>query len=99
MTHKDDWFLEGQKKPSLRFWIFNQMTLGAAYAALVLFGLIAFILIIRAVSFLLPENPRLAAPESRGLHTPVPFLLATGTWHRLEATPRGAFFRLEGDRS
>jgi hypothetical protein len=57
MTHKDDWFLEGQKKPSLRFWIFNQMTLGAAYAALVLFGLIAFILIIRAISFLLPENP------------------------------------------
>ena len=57
MTHKDDWFLEGQKKPSLRFWIFNQMTLGAAYAALVLFGLIAFILIIRAVSFLLPANP------------------------------------------
>jgi hypothetical protein len=57
MTHKDDWFLDGQKKPSLRFWIFNQMTLGAAYAALVLFGLIAFILILRAVSFLLPEDP------------------------------------------
>ena len=57
MTHKDDWYLEGQKKPSLRFWIFNQMALGATYAALVFFGLIAFILILRAVSFLLPENP------------------------------------------
>jgi hypothetical protein len=57
MTHKDDWYLEGQKKPSLRFWIFNQMALGATYAALVLFGLIAFILILRAVSFLLPADP------------------------------------------
>jgi hypothetical protein len=57
MTHKDDWYLEGTKKPSLRFWIFNQMALGAIYAAIVIFGLIAFILVIRAVSFLLPENP------------------------------------------
>ncbi len=33
------------------------MALGAIYAALVVFGLIAFILILRAISFLLPEDP------------------------------------------
>ncbi len=33
------------------------MTMGAAYAAIVLFGAIAVILIIRAISFLLPEDP------------------------------------------
>ena len=26
---------------------------------------------------------RLATPDPRGLHTPVPFLLATGNWRRL----------------
>jgi hypothetical protein len=57
MTHKDDWYLASTPKPSLRAWIFNQMTIGAAYAALVLFGAIAFILILRAIGFLLPEQP------------------------------------------
>ncbi len=57
MTHKDDWYIERTPKPSLWAWIFNQMALGAVYAALVLFGAIAFILIIRAIGFLLPENP------------------------------------------
>ena len=57
MTHKDDWYLDSTPKPSLRFWIFNQMALGATYAALVLFGVIALILIIRAIGFLLPEDP------------------------------------------
>ena len=57
MTHKDDWYLDSAPKPSLRFWIFQQMALGATYAALALFGLIAIILILRAVSFLLPEDP------------------------------------------
>jgi hypothetical protein len=57
MAHKDDWYIDSTPKPSLRFWIFNQMALGAIYAALFVFGLIAFILVIRAISFLLPENP------------------------------------------
>jgi hypothetical protein len=57
MAQKDDWYIDSTPKPSLRFWIFNQMALGAIYAALVVFGLIAFILVIRAISFLLPENP------------------------------------------
>mgnify|MGYP006299647003 CR=1 FL=1 len=47
-----------------------------------------------AVTLTAPRNRfgRLAAPDPRGLHTPVPFLLATGNWHRLEATPSGALF-------
>jgi hypothetical protein len=57
MTNKDDWYLERSPKPSIATWIFHQMALGATYAALVLFGLIAFILILRAVSFLLPDDP------------------------------------------
>ena len=57
MTHKDDWYLDRTPKPSLAAWIFQQMALGATYAALVLFGAIAIILIIRAIGFLLPENP------------------------------------------
>jgi hypothetical protein len=57
MANKDDWYIDSTPKPSLRFWIFNQMALGAIYAALFVFGLIAFILVIRAISFLLPENP------------------------------------------
>jgi hypothetical protein len=57
MANKDDWYIDSTPKPSLRFWIFNQMALGAIYAALVVFGLIAFILILRAISFLLPEDP------------------------------------------
>ena len=57
MSNNDDWYLENSPKPSLRLWILSQMTMGAAYAAIVLFGVIAFILILRAVSFLLPEDP------------------------------------------
>ncbi|TRD22388.1 RC-LH1 core complex protein PufX [Palleronia caenipelagi] len=49
------WYHENP--PSLRMWIFTQMTLGAVYAAAVFFGVIAFILIIRAVSHLLPKDP------------------------------------------
>ena len=33
------------------------MSLGAVYAGAVFFGVIAIILIIRAISFLLPEDP------------------------------------------
>ncbi|SFO95396.1 RC-LH1 core complex protein PufX [Tranquillimonas alkanivorans] len=50
------WYLEDQK-PSLRMWAFTQMTIGAAYAAVVAFGVIAFILILVALSGLLPEDP------------------------------------------
>ena len=57
MSDKDHWYLESEKKPSLRMWIFNQMAMGAVYAALVFFGAILIIFIIRAIGALLPENP------------------------------------------
>ena len=57
MSGNDQWYLEDQPKPGLRAWIFNQMALGAVYAALVLFGAIALILVIYAISYLLPEDP------------------------------------------
>jgi hypothetical protein len=57
MTNKDDWYLESSPKPSLRMWIFQQMGMGAIYAALAFFGIIAVILIIAAIGRLLPEDP------------------------------------------
>lgn len=57
MSNNDEWYLENSPKPTLRLWILSQMTMGAAYAAMVLFGIIAILLILRAVSFLLPEDP------------------------------------------
>ncbi len=57
MSQNDDWYLQGRSKPSLRSWIFSQMAMGAVYAALVLFGIIAVLLIIFAVSKLLPDDP------------------------------------------
>ncbi|MEM6824416.1 MAG: RC-LH1 core complex protein PufX [Pseudomonadota bacterium] len=57
MADNNDWYMERDPKPGLYFWIFRHMAMGAVYAALVLFGLIAVILIFRALSFLLPEDP------------------------------------------
>ncbi|MEM9344892.1 MAG: RC-LH1 core complex protein PufX [Pseudomonadota bacterium] len=57
MADNEEWYLERDPKPNLYGWIFRHMAMGATYAALVFFGLIAVILIIRAVSFLLPEDP------------------------------------------
>ncbi|MEM1064175.1 MAG: RC-LH1 core complex protein PufX [Pseudomonadota bacterium] len=57
MSDKDEWYLDSTPKPSLGLWIFQQMSMGAIWAALVLFGFIAVILILRAIAFLLPEDP------------------------------------------
>ena len=57
MADNNEWFLERDPKPGLYFWIFRHMTMGAIYAALILFGIIAVILIIRAISNILPEDP------------------------------------------
>ena len=54
---KNDWYLERDPKPGLYFWIFQHMAMGAIYAACVFFGIIALILIFRAISFILPEDP------------------------------------------
>ena len=56
MSKKSTWYLD-HDRPSLRMWVFTQMTLGAVYAAAVFFGVIAIILILRALSNLLPEDP------------------------------------------
>ena len=57
MAEQEKWYLKDEKTPSLYFWIFQNMALGAVYAAAVLFGLIAVILILFAISQLLPEDP------------------------------------------
>jgi len=57
MADNHDWYIERDPKPNLYGWIFRHMAMGAVYAALVFFGLIAVILLFRALSFLLPEDP------------------------------------------
>ncbi|MDJ0825326.1 MAG: RC-LH1 core complex protein PufX [Rhodobacter sp.] len=62
MSNKE-WFLEHEgAKPSLYGWVFRHMAMGAVYAALVLFGLIAVMLVIYAIGELLPEDSK-TAPE------------------------------------
>lgn len=56
MTDKTDWWLK-EEKPGLYMWIFTKMTLGAAYGALLLAAIIFFILALKALSGLLPEDP------------------------------------------
>ena len=57
MSDDKHWYLETEPNPNLYGWIFRQMAMGAVYAALAFFGVIAVILIIRAVGFILPEDP------------------------------------------
>jgi hypothetical protein len=45
------------------------MAMGAVWAAIVFFGLIAIILVLRAVSFLLPEDPFAMLDAGRHLIT------------------------------
>ncbi|WP_293573259.1 RC-LH1 core complex protein PufX [Phaeobacter sp.] len=56
MTDKPGWWVKDEQ-PSLYLWVFTKMTLGAAYGALFLTGVIFFILILRVLSGLLPEDP------------------------------------------
>ena len=58
---ENEWYLEG-KKPSLGGWIFQQMAMGAVYAAMVFFGVIAIVLIFVAIGSALPERAR-EAPD------------------------------------
>ena len=57
MAEHEEWYLERDPKPHLYGWIFRHMAMGAVYAALVFFGVIAVVLLFRALSFLLPEDP------------------------------------------
>ncbi|RVT81932.1 hypothetical protein DXV76_17870 [Rhodobacteraceae bacterium CCMM004] len=64
MSDKDLWYLKGNE-PSLRMWIFQHMTIGALYAAAVFFGAIAVVLVLVAISRLLPEDPFAALEMGR----------------------------------
>ncbi len=68
MKRNETWYLE-HETPSLRMWIFTQMSLGAVYAALLFFGVIAFVLVIRAISYLLPEDPYALIEQGRDIVT------------------------------
>ena len=57
MSDDQHWYLERDPKPNLYAWIFKHMAMGATYAAMVFFGVIAIILLFRALSFILPEDP------------------------------------------
>ncbi len=57
MSDTDKWYLKDEKEPSLRMWIFRNMAMGAIGAGLILFGIIAVILIIRAIGLALPDDP------------------------------------------
>ncbi len=56
MANNDKWYLENSE-PSLRMWIFQQMSYGALVAGAVFFGVIALILLLVAISGWLPDDP------------------------------------------
>jgi len=68
MFKNEKWYLEGQQ-PSMRMWIFTQMSMGAVYAAAVFFGAIAFVLLLVALSRLLPEDPYAALETGKAILT------------------------------
>jgi len=57
MSNDKYWYLGGGRKPSLHRWIFENMAIGAVYAAIVLFGMILLILLLIGFSNILPEDP------------------------------------------
>ncbi len=61
------WHLEGGGAPSLYGWVAVNMAKGAGYAALLTIAVLGFILLIRALSFLLPEDPYAALDAGRAL--------------------------------
>ena len=67
MSDNKHWYLKDEKKPNLYAWVFNQMAMGAVYAALVVFGAILLILLLIGLSNLLPEDPFAALDGVRAL--------------------------------
>ena len=57
MSDNKFWYTEFGKKPSMHRWIFENMAMGAVYAAIVLFGVILLIYLLVGLSSLLPEDP------------------------------------------
>lgn len=57
MSDNEEWYLDRDPAPNLHSWVFRHMAMGAVYAGLVLFGIIAILVILRAISHALPEDP------------------------------------------
>lgn len=65
MSENKYWYMDDGRKPSLHRWIFENMAIGAVYAAIVLFGIILFIYLLVGFSSILPEDPlALLAPAT-----------------------------------
>ncbi|TDL81517.1 hypothetical protein E2L08_05200 [Palleronia sediminis] len=56
MSKKTDWYLENDDR-SMHAWVLSHMTMGAVYAAVAFFGVIGFILVLRLIARILPEDP------------------------------------------
>jgi hypothetical protein len=57
-----EWYIEDGHKPSLYGYVFTQMVLGAAYAAIFAVSVMGIILTIYAIGQLLPEDSKNAPP-------------------------------------
>ena len=57
MSDEKPWYVAEEKTPSLALWIFTQMSMGAIWAFLVCMVILFFILALKALSGLLPEDP------------------------------------------
>ena len=57
MANDEKWYLKDEKPPSLYFWIFRNMAMGAVYAGLTLMVILFVFLVLRSIAFILPEDP------------------------------------------
>ncbi len=56
MSDNTDWWSKDDK-PGLTKWVFQNMAMGATYAALLLFVIFLIYFMLRGISGLLPEDP------------------------------------------
>ncbi|NUB43493.1 RC-LH1 core complex protein PufX [Fertoebacter nigrum] len=59
-------YFEENREATLRSWILMNMLRGAGWAAVLVFGIIGFLVILRALAWFLPENPNAALDVIRG---------------------------------
>ena len=57
MSTEKPWYVAEEKAPSLALWIFTQMSMGAIWAFLVCMVILFFVLALKALAGLLPEDP------------------------------------------
>lgn len=68
MSEQDEWWMRNEKT-SLRLWITTHMLRGAAAAGAVVFAVIFFMLVLRAFSELLPEDPFASLDTDQAVQT------------------------------